>query len=399
MGQTVAGAPGLTAARRRACVALACLMGFSLGFSEFVPLGMEQELADAFGVTLQQVGLLTSTFAVTYAVATPLLAVCTSRVPRRSLLVAYGLVFCAGNLVAAVAAHFAVLLVARVLIGLVSGALLAVVITYLPELVGEGRTSLWISVVYALFAVAMVVATSVGKLVAEYLAWPWMMWAALALAVATCAAVVAARPRTEVPGAESAGLRAQLGLLSEPAVLSGIAIFVFGVGSVYVFYGYATPYLQQVLSLDANATSATLMAYGVVCFFSNLLSGWLASRFGLPALRVTFVLQAMLLAGLWAAGGNAPLGVALALGVGLTMYLASVPCISMFLSTARRRHPGALTLASSLEPMSFNMGIAFGSLVGGAVVAGPGIAWAGIVGACFSLVAEALVCLTLRLER
>lgn len=395
----VARASGPGAGRRRACVALACLMGFSLGFSEFVPLGMEQELADAFGVTLQQVGLLTSTFAVTYAVATPLLAVCTSRVPRRRLLVSYGIVFCAGNLVAAVATRFAALLVARVLIGLVSGALLAVVITYLPELVGERRTSLWISVVYALFAVAMVVATSVGKLVAEYLAWPWMMWAALVLAVASCAAVAAAMPRTEVPGAESSGLGAQLGLLLEPAVLAGIAIFVFGVGSVYVFYGYATPYLQQVLGLDANATSAVLMAYGVACFFSNLLSGWLASRFGLPSLRLTFVLQAALLAGLWAAGGNAALGVALALGVGLTMYLASVPCISMFLATARRRHPGALTLASSLEPMSFNMGIAFGSLVGGAVVSGPGIAWAGLVGASFSLVADGLVCLTLRLER
>lgn len=61
--------------------------------------------------------------------------------------------------------------------------------------------------------------------------------------------------------------------------------------------------------------------------------------------------------------------------------------------------PRALTLASSLEPMAFNIGIAFGTAVGGAVAAGPGIWYAGAVGAVFSIVACALVVLCLRLIR
>ena len=50
--------------------------------------------------------------------------------------------------------------------------------------------------------------------------------------------------------------------------------------------------------------------------------------------------------------------------LGLVMYVASIPSVSHFMDVARRRYPKALTLASSLEPLSFNVGIAFGTFVG-----------------------------------
>ena len=117
------------------------------------------------------------------------------------------------------------------------------------------------------------------------------------------------------------------------------------------------------------------------------------------ALVVTFPLLAALLFGLWALGAAIPAALAVVMGIALLMYVASVPCISAFMETARRSHPKALTLASSLEPMSFNIGIAFGTAVGGAVVSGPGIASVGLVGGVFALVALALVLVTLRLIR
>ena len=381
---------------RLLCVGLLVLLGFSLGCSEFVVIGIEVNIADAFSVTLAQAGELISMFAITYAACTPVLAIVTGRFRRFQLLVAYALIFCAANLVQAVAPTFAVLLLSRVLIGAVSGAFLAVGVTYIPELLGPERMSMGISVVYAAFSVAMVVATSAGKMVAELLTWRIAMWASLALAVVTCTALVAVLPR-EGATDEPATMREQAGLLAEPQVITGILIFVFGVGCVYVFYGYVTPYLEQVLGLSAMEASATLMGYGVVCFFSNLLSGWLDARFGMRALVVTFPVLAALLFGLWLLGPAMPAALVVVMGIALLMYVASVPCISAFMETARRGHPKALTLASSLEPMSFNIGIAFGTAVGGAVVSGPGIASVGLVGGVFALVALALTIVTLRL--
>ena len=396
MSEKTPSAASLSRPMRLLCVGLLVLLGFSLGCSEFVVIGIEVNIADAFSVTLAQAGELISMFAITYAACTPVLAIVTGRFRRFQLLVAYALIFCAANLVQAVAPTFAVLLLSRVLIGAVSGAFLAVGVTYIPELLGPERMSMGISVVYAAFSVAMVVATSAGKMVAELLTWRIAMWASLALAVVTCAALVAVLPR-EGATDEPATMREQAGLLAEPQVITGILIFVFGVGCVYVFYGYVTPYLEQVLGLSAMEASATLMGYGVVCFFSNLLSGWLDARFGMRALVVTFPVLAALLFGLWLLGPAMPAALVVVMGIALLMYVASVPCISAFMETARRGHPKALTLASSLEPMSFNIGIAFGTAVGGAVVSGPGIASVGLVGGVFALVALALTIVTLRL--
>lgn len=398
MSEKTASATALSRPMRLLCIGLLVLLGFSLGCSEFVVIGIEVNIADAFSVTLAQAGELISMFAITYAACTPVLAIVTGRFRRFQLLVAYAAIFCAANLVQALAPTFAVLLLSRVLIGAVSGAFLAVGVTFIPELMGPERMSMGISVVYAAFSVAMVVATSAGKMVAELFTWRVATWASLALAVVTCAALVAVLPR-EGATDEPATMHEQAGLLAEPQVLTGILIFVFGVGCVYVFYGYVTPYLEQVLGLSAMEASAALMGYGVVCFFSNLLSGWLDARFGMRALVVTFPLLAALLFGLWALGAAMPAALAVVMGIALLMYVASVPCISAFMETARRSHPKALTLASSLEPMSFNIGIAFGTAVGGAVVSGPGIASVGLVGGVFALVALALVLVTLRLIR
>lgn len=383
---------------RLLCVFLLVVLGFSLGASEFIVIGIEPDIADYYNVTLAQAGQLISFFAITYAVLTPVLALTTGRFKRFQLLVAYSVIFCLANLVQAMAPSFEVLLASRVLIGAVSGAFLAVGVTFIPELMGAGRTSMVISVVYAAFSVAMVLATSLGKLAAEFLGWQVALWATLVLAIVTCAALIAVLPKRGATD-EPATFSEQAGLLKEPQVITCIGIFVFGVGSTYVFYGYVTPYLEGVLGMDAMSASATLMAYGGVCFVSNLISGWVDARFGIKALLAVFVLQAASLLGLWATGASMPAGLVMVMCVGLLMYVASVPCISMFMKTATVRHPKALTLASSLEPMAFNIGIAFGTFIGGLVVSGPGISQVGLVGACFSLVAMALVAVTLKLAR
>ena len=391
-------ATALSPARTRLCVALLVLLGFTLGCSEFIVIGVEPEIAETFGVSLAHVGQLISLFSIAYAILTPILAITTGRFRRYQLLVVYAVVFCIANAVMAIAPTFETLLASRILMGAVSGALLAVGVTYIPELVGPTRMSMTISVVYAAFSVAMVLSTSAGKIIASTIGWEFAMTGTLVMAIVVSVALLLVMPRTGATD-EPATMREQAGLLAEPQILTGMAIFVFGVGSVYVFYGYVTPYLENVLGMSAAGASAVLMAYGGVCFFSNLLSGWVDSRFGMKALLVTFPTQALLLLALFLTGTAVPTSVATILLVALSMYVVSVPCISMFMQTANRRHPKALTLASSLEPMSFNMGIAFGTAVGGAVVSGPGIGHVGLVGAVFSLVAFALVGVTMILVR
>lgn len=380
------------------CVVLLVVLGFILGSSEFIIIGIEQQVADAFGVPLASVGGLVSVFALAYAVLTPVLALTTGRFRRYTLLIMYSLLFCAGNALAAASPTYELLYVARVLLGAVSGGLLAVGVTYLPELLGPKRTSFGISLVYGAFSVAMVVSTSLGKMIAELSSWRVAMWAVLAVSVVVCAALVAVLPRAGETD-EPATIRDQIGLLGEPQVLAGMAIFVFGVGGVYVFYAFITPFLEQVAGLSALQASGALMAYGVMCIISNMLSGIVDARVGMKGLVPVFLVQAGLLFALYLLVGAMPATLLVILGIGISMYVLSVPCISMFMRVARHRHPKAMMLASSVEPTAFNIGISFGTALGSAVVAGPGMTSAGLVGACFSLIALALTLVTMRIDR
>ena len=139
---------GVTPGRARLCVALLVLMGFALGCSEFIVIGIESNLAEEMGVSLATAGQLISLFALPYAVMTPVLALATGRFRRYSVMLVYLVIFCVGNALSTFAPSFGVLLAARVLLGSVSGALLAVGVTFIPELVGAKRSSGALTLVY-----------------------------------------------------------------------------------------------------------------------------------------------------------------------------------------------------------------------------------------------------------
>ena len=387
----------ITAGRAKLCVGLLVLLAFALGCTEFAVIGIEPELCEAFDASLAEVGRLISLYAITYAVSTPVLALVTGRFRRFSLLVVYAAVFIAGNVLAAFATSLALMCAARVICGLVSGALLALGVTFLPELVDEKKTSLAVAVVYAAFSVAMVLATSAGKMLASAFGWRSVMDASLVFAVVSCALLIAVLPR-EGATDEPAGVRDQLGLLAEPCVLACVAVFVFGIGSIYVFYGYVTPYLEEFLGLSAGQASVALLVYGVILFVSNMMSGVLDEKFGLKANVVVFVVQAIVLAVMWAVGNTMPAALIVIMVFGLLMYLCSVPCVTLFMRMARERHPKALTLASSLEPAAFNIGISFGTAIGGVVVSAAGLGTVGLVGAVMALAACACAAAAAKLE-
>ncbi len=394
-GTTQPSAP--SSLRKKFCVGLLVLLAFSLGCTEFAPIGIEPELAAAFNVGLAQIAQLISLFALTYAIATPTLALSTGRFKRYTMLAAYAAVFIVGNLIGACAGGLEALYVSRIVCGCISGGFMAVGVTFIPELVDEKQTSTAVAVVYAAFSVAMVVATSAGKALADALGWRAMMIACLVLAIATCALLLAFLPRTGNTD-EPAPAREQVKLLLEPSVAACICVFVFGAGSVYVFYGYVTPYLEEFLGLTAAQASLVLLAFGVMLFISNLLSGALDKNFGLKSNMGVFLAEAVVLLALWAVGAQTLPALAIIMVFGIVMYAMSVPCVSHFLTVSAKRHPKALTLASSLEPMAFNIGIALGTAVGGAVVTSAGLGMLGLVAAIAAVVAFACATAAVRFD-
>lgn len=83
-------------------------------------------------------------------------------------------------------------------------------------------------------------------------------------------------------------------------------------------------------------------------------------------------------------------GAVLLVALGLLMYLQNSASQVLYMDVAAEAHPGSLNLAASLNSMSFNIGIALGSAVGGLVNDHLGLAWLGPFGAVFALLAVAV---------
>ena len=104
--------PNLTSLRRPLIVL--AIGTFAIGTDAFVIGGVLPAVARSLGVSTSSAGLLVTAFAIAYAIGGPVLAVGTSRLPRRALMVSALALFVAANILAATAPGYAMMLIARV---------------------------------------------------------------------------------------------------------------------------------------------------------------------------------------------------------------------------------------------------------------------------------------------
>src|SRR6185369_11900436 len=113
-----------TSARtRRTPLALYALTAgaFGIGTTEFVIMGLLVRVAADLNVSIVAAGLLVTGYALGVVVGAPLLTAATSRLPRKTTLLALMAIFTIGNLACALAPSYEVLMVARVVTSLAHG--------------------------------------------------------------------------------------------------------------------------------------------------------------------------------------------------------------------------------------------------------------------------------------
>lgn len=117
-------------------------LSFMLGMSEFIVVGVLPDIAAGLKVSEVTVGNLVLLFAFVYAPVTPLGSALSARFPRFATHLTLVGVFLIGNVLCAFASNYGVLVVARILIALVSGTLVAIAMTYAPDVTTEQYLSL-----------------------------------------------------------------------------------------------------------------------------------------------------------------------------------------------------------------------------------------------------------------
>jgi len=364
---------------------------FMLGMSEFIMVGVLPDIAVGLKVSEVTVGNLVSLFAFVYAPVTPLGSALSARFPRFATHMTLIGVFLAGNLLCAFAPNYAVLMAGRILIALVSGTLVAIAMTYAPDVTTDTFRTKFIAWVFSGFSIASVVGVPVGTWVANAFGWRWAFHLVNALTVVLIIGMVAVLPRNS--HAAKIGFLSQFRLFFDRRIQLGVLDVVCGAAASYVFYTYLTPIMRDEVHVPEQYLSVGLVIFGAACLWSNLYGGKLADRGRgvepLTHIRPIYCAHAVLMASLVVAHWVPVYGALLLVVLGMFMYLQNSASQVLYMDVASQSHPGSLNLAASLNSMSFNIGIALGSAVGGLVNGHFGLTWLGPVGALFLLCAIA----------
>ena len=365
---------------------------FMLGMSEFIVVGILPDIAADLKISEVAVGNLVSLFAFVYAPVTPLGSALSARFPRFATHLTLIGIFLAGNILCAFAPNYAVLVVARIMIALVSGTLVAVAMTYAPDVTTDRFRTKFIAWVFSGFSIASVVGVPVGTWVANTFGWRWAFHMINVLTIMLIVGMVVALPRNS--HIVKIGFLPQFRLFFDRRIQLGVLDVVCGAAASYVFYTYLTPIMRDEVHVPEQYLSVGLVIFGAACLWSNLYGGKLADRGRgvepLTHIRPIYCAHAVLMASLVVAHWVPVYGALLLVVLGMFMYLQNSASQVLYMDVASQSHPGSLNLAASLNSMSFNIGIALGSAVGGLINGHFGLMWLGPVGALFLVCAIAI---------
>lgn len=366
-------------------------MSFALGMNEFLMMGILPDIATGLAVPQTLVGNLVSLFAAVYAVCTPLGAAISSRFPRYRIYLAMGLVFLIGNALSGFATGYAMLAASRFVVALVAGPMVAVAMTFAPQVASPENRTRFTAWIFSGFSIASVVGVPFGTWVADAFGWRWAFHIVTAIIILLLIVLAITLPRQS--RTIRTGFFSQFLIFRDPRIDLGVLCVFFGAAATYVFYTYISPVLMRFGGIPERFVSLALVAYGLAALFSNLYSGRLARRGTVeqPLGRVWpfYLLHAAFLA-LLSVGcltGQVWLVLVCVVGVGTCMYLQNSPSQIDYVDSALQFHPGSLNLSNSLNSMSFNLGITAGAALGGVVKDNLGLGWLGAIGALLALAA------------
>ncbi|MBX6382187.1 MAG: MFS transporter [Microbispora sp.] len=347
---------------------LAVTLGiFALMTSELLPVGLLTPVAAALDVSEGTAGLMVTVPGLVAVVAAPLVTVATAGIDRRLVLAALIGMVGVANLACAFASGFAVVLLARFLIGVSVGGFWSLAGGIALRLVPERHVARATAVVFGGVETASVLGVPAGTLAGDLSGWrtAFAGVGVLGLTSLTCMLVVMPKVAPE----------RTMTLADLPRTLRAYGMLRIGLAMTFlVITGHFTAYtfVRPILRDDGVAggtIGVLLLVFGVAGVCGNFIAGALIAR----RLRQTVCGIALLLAAAMAAlavtGHTAVSAAAILVVWGLGYGAVPVTFQTWILNAA----PTATEAASSLYVSMFNLSIALGALGGGLLVdaAGP----------------------------
>ena len=356
------------------------MAGFIAIMTETVPAGLLPLIGDGLGVSSALAGQLVTFYAAGSLLAALPLTAATQGWRRRPLLLLAITGLLAFNTVTAISSSYALTLAARFLAGVAAGLAWGISAGYARRMVSERLQGRAMALSMVGIPIALSIGVPAGALLGGLVGWRAAFLTLSVLALGLIGWVMLAVP--DFPGRKAAGRLSVARVFRTPGIRPVLLVVLAWMLAHNILYTYIAPFVAPA-GLAARV-DLVLLVFGAAALLGIGLVGLVVDtrlRVAVIANLAVFALVALAL-GL---GGGVPLVIYPAVAVwGLTFGSAST-----LLNTAAADAAGdGVDVAAAMVTTAWNMAIAGGGLIGGALLASLGAAsfpWAMLVAVLVAL--------------
>ncbi|TCB78219.1 MFS transporter [Acinetobacter sp. ANC 4173] len=336
--------------------------GFCIGTTEFVAMGLIQEIAEDLQVSIPDAGYFISAYALGVVIGAPIIAISCAQLPRKTLLLILMLFYGIANAFTALAQTPETVLLSRFIAGLPHGAYFGVGALVAAQLANPKQRSTAVAFMMMGLTTATVVGVPLATWMGQQFGWRSGFEVSATIAFITLIAIIIFVPN--IPVHKTASIKNELAGLRNINMWLTLVVGSVGFGGMFSVYTYISPILTEYTHADISIVPIALAIWGVGMVIGGLLAGHFADKnlnktiVGiLISSALTFILVSFFMNNIYTAiAGLFAIGMII-IGLSNTLQM-------------RLMHVAgdAQALAASLNHSAFNLANALGAFLGGWVL-------------------------------
>ncbi|HET6500412.1 MAG TPA: MFS transporter [Amycolatopsis sp.] len=343
------------------------LGSFAVGTSGYVVAGLLPALTAELGISASAAAQLVTSFAIAYAIGSPLFAAATGRWERRRLLVAALGVTALGNALAAAAPDYGLLLGARVVTAVGAAVFTPSASAVAAELTTPERRGRAVALVFGGLTVAMIFGVPVGSVLSQHLGYRAVFALVALFALAGALAVRLALPAVAAPAPVSFAMR--FAPAKDRRVLVGLLVTTLACLAAFSVYTFVTPVLTATAGVHGTIISVLLFSYGIGGAIGNAAGGRVADRWGARRPLIVVLAAGALVLGFLPVTATSVPGAAVTLFLwGALTWSFNPPMQHRLIELA----PAAAGLVLSLNASAIYLGVGLSGVAAGLVLTAGG---------------------------
>jgi MFS transporter, DHA1 family, arabinose polymer utilization protein len=340
------------------------LGGLGIGTTEFVMMGILEDIAKYLQISIPEAGHLISAYALGVVVGAPLLVMMSNNHPPKKILLGLMGIFTIFNACSAFAPDNYTLLIARFFAGLPHGAFFGTGAVVASRLAQPGKQAQAIATMFAGLTIANLALVPIGTYIGHHFHWRYTFGLVTLLGLITLLFIKIWLPA--LPVNRSGNTRSELRIFRNPAVWLVLLITAIGTGGLFSWISYISPLMTRISHFSEATVPWIMVLVGFGMVVGNIVGGKLADR--VPAAKAcAWLLVAMTatLLCIFFFSGSQVVSMILTFMAGALSIALAAPIQILMINTAK----GAEMLGAAIIQAAFNIGNSLGAYLGGLPIA------------------------------